>query len=180
MTMSPLIQSFVMHFGEMGSRWGINRTVGQIYALTVVSEQALCADEIASALNISRGNVSMGLKELQSWRLIKQKSIPGDRKEYFVAAGDFWDMARRVVEERQRREVDPTLSVLRDLLLENPSGQADAFAQEKMREMHDLLEEFARWSQELQGMRPDNLKRLMKLGSGVGKVLELKDKLKKD
>lgn len=180
MTMSPLIQSFVMHFGEMGSRWGFNRTVGQIYALTVVSEKALCADEIANTLNISRGNVSMGLKELQSWRLIKQKPIPGDRKEYFMAAGDFLDMARRVVEERQRREVDPTLSVLRDLLLENPASQADVLAQEKMQELHNLLEEFTRWSQEFQRMQPDHLKRLMQLGAGIGKVLELKDKLKKE
>ena len=120
----------------------------------------------------------MGLKELQSWRLIKQKPIPGDRKDYFTAAGDFWYMARRVVEERQRREIDPTLTVLRDLLLENSASKTDDFAQEKMQELHDLLEEFTHWSQELQDMNPDNLKRLMKLGAGVGKVLEFKDKLK--
>lgn len=179
MVMSPLVQGFVMHFGEMGSRWGINRTVGQIYALLVASDESLCADNIADALKISRGNVSMGLKELQAWRLIKQSPIPGDRKDYFTAAGDFWYMARRVLEERQRREVDPTLTVLRDLLLEDPSSQQDEFAQRKMRELHDLLEQFAHWSQELQGMKPDNLKRLMKLGAGVGKVLELKDGLRK-
>lgn len=179
MTLSPLVQRFVMHFGEMGNRWGINRTVGQIYALIVMSEDALCADQIAGALNISRGNVSMGLKELQAWRLIRQAPVPGDRKDYFVPAGDFWDMARRVAEERQRREIEPTLSLLRDLLLASPEAEADGHAQQKMRELHDLLEAFTTWCGELQRMQPDNLKRLMRLGAGVGKVLELKDKLTK-
>ena len=115
MQMTPMIESFVMHFGEMGSRWGFNRTVGQMYALLVVCEEPLSAQQIADALSISRGNVSMGLKELQSWRLVQQHHVAGDRKDYYQSAGTVWDMANRVIEERRKREIEPTLSLLRDI-----------------------------------------------------------------
>lgn len=177
MQMSPMVQSFVMHFGEMGGRWGVNRTVGQLYALLVLSKEALNAEELASLLSISRGNVSMGLKELQSWQLIKRVHIQGDRKEYFSAAGDFWDMGRRVIEERRKREIDPTLTVLRDLLMDKPGNEEEAFAQQKIREIHDLLEMVTDWSLELQKMQPEKVRTLMKLGAGVSKVLDFKHKL---
>lgn len=179
MNMSPMVKSFVLHFGEMGSRWGINRTVAQIYALLVVTEEALYADQIAEALTISRGNVSMGIKELQSWRLVKTQHIQGDRKDYYSALGDVWDMARAVFQERRKREVDPTLTVLRDLLLDTPSTNEDRYAQTRMEEIHHLMEMFTVWSDELQAMNPDNLRTLMKMGSGVTKVLHLKNKLVK-
>lgn len=179
MNMSPMIKSFVLHFGEMGSRWGINRTVAQIYALLVVTEESLYADQIAEALTISRGNVSMGIKELQSWRLVKTQHIQGDRKDYYSALGDVWDMARAVFQERRKREVDPTLTVLRDLLLDTPSTNEDRYAQTRMEEIHHLMEMFTVWSDELQAMNPDNLRTLMKMGSGVTKVLHLKNKLVK-
>lgn len=177
MPISEKIQSFVLHFGEMGSRWGINRTVGQIYAFIVVSESPVNAEQIAAALNVSRGNVSMGLKELQSWRLVKLQHVPGDRKEYYSAAGDMWDMGLRILEERRKREVDPTLTVLRDLLIEDAASDSEKYAQERMQEIHDLLEMVASWSTELQSMNPEKLRTLMKLGSGVGKVLDMKGKL---
>eukprot|EP01026_Neomeris_dumetosa_P018095 TRINITY_DN17091_c0_g1_i3.p1 TRINITY_DN17091_c0_g1~~TRINITY_DN17091_c0_g1_i3.p1 ORF type:complete len:248 (-),score=24.21 TRINITY_DN17091_c0_g1_i3:56-799(-) len=177
MKMTPKIQSFVMHFGEMGSRWGVNRTVGQLFALLVLSEKPLNADDLGSALSISRGNVSMGLKELQSWRLVKPIHVPGDRKEYYAAVGDIWEMGTKIVEERRKREIDPTLSVLRDLLLEAPANEADFYAHDKMEEIHDLMEMVANWTSDLQHLNHDKLKTLMKLGSGVGKVLDIKDKL---
>jgi len=169
MKMTPLITSAVMHFGEMGSRWGFNRTVGQILALIVLNEEPISAQEIADALNISRGNTSMGLKELQSWRLVKQHLVPGERKEFF--------MANRVFEERRKREIDPTMSLLRDLLLDAPANEKEANAQHKLNEIHDLLESITAWSEELQNLGPEKLNTLMKLGSGVGRMLELKDKL---
>ena len=98
----PLNRQFVAHFGEMGSRWGINRTVGQIYALIFLSPQALNADEIAETLEFSRSNVSMGLKELQSWRLVKLLHRTGDRREYFEAPSDVWEIFRVLAEERMR------------------------------------------------------------------------------
>ncbi len=177
MKMTPLITSAVMHFGEMGSRWGLNRTVGQILALIVLHDKPLSAQEIADGLSISRGNTSMGLKELQAWRLIKQHIVPGERKEFFVPAGDIWTLATRVFEERRKREIDPTLSLLRDLLLDEPANSTESNAQKTLNEIHDLLESVTAWSQELQSLGPEKLDTLMKLGSGVGRVLELKDKL---
>ena len=177
--MTPMIETFVMHFGEMGSRWGFNRTVGQMYALLVITKDPVSANEIAEALSISRGNVSMGLKELQSWRLIQLQHKAGDRKEYFQTNGSIWDMANRVFEERRKREMDPTLSLLRDILLDTPANDQEQHAQQKLQEVHDLLEGITKWSSELQRLSPEKLETLMKLGSGVGKVLDMKDKLLK-
>ena len=177
MKLTIKIESFVMHCGEMGSRWGFNRTVGQMYGLLIIHENALTAVEISEALNISRGNVSMGIKELQSWRLVQVQHKPKDRKEYYSPAGSIWEMATRVFEERRKREVDPTLSLLRDNLLDEPSNQKEVYAQEKMHEIHDLLETGTHWASELQSMSPEKLKTLMKLGSGVSKVINFTDKL---
>ncbi len=179
MQMSSMVKPFVLHFGEMGSRWGINRTVAQIYALLVVTEDALYADQIAEALTISRGNVSMGIKELQSWCLVKTHHLQGDRKDYYSALGDVWDMARAVFRERRKREIDPTLTVLRDLLLDSPSNEQDQYAQQRMEDIHHLMEMFTAWSDELHTMSPDNLRTLMKMGSGVTKVINLTSKLGK-
>ncbi|MFT6102706.1 MAG: DNA-binding transcriptional regulator GbsR (MarR family) [Granulosicoccus sp.] len=177
MLMTPMIQSFVLHFGEMGSRWGINRTVAQIYALLVMSESSLYADQVAETLKISRGNVSMGIKELQSWRLVRVQHIPGDRKDYYSALGDVWDMARAVFQERRKREIDPTLSVLRHLLIDAPTNDKDKYAQTRMEEIYQLMEMFTLWSDELQDMKPENLQTLMKMGAGVSKVINFKNKL---
>ncbi len=177
MKLAAKIESFVMHCGEMGSRWGFNRTVGQMYGLMIISEEPLTAVELAESLNISRGNVSMGIKELQSWRLISITHKPKDRKEYYAPAGPIWDMAIRVFEERRKREVDPTLSLLRDNLLDEPITKQETYAHQQMLEIHDLLETITQWASELQTMNPDNLHTLMKLGSGVSKVLDIKDKL---
>ena len=131
--LSPLSQRFILHFSEMGSRWGINRTVGQIYALLYVQGKPLNADQIAEYLSFSRSNVSMGLKELQSWRLVKLLHQPGDRREYFEPPKDIWDIFKALLEERRRREIEPTLSMLRDALLENPTSENDKIAQQRMR-----------------------------------------------
>ncbi len=179
MIISSKIEAFVMHCGEMGSRWGFNRTIGQMYGLLVISTEALTANELSEQLNISRGNVSMGIKELQSWRLIQVQHKPGDRKEYYKPAGSIWEMANRVFEERRKREIDPTLSMLRDSLLNEPANDDEVYAQEKMHEIHDLLENITFFAAELQGMNPDKLNTLMKLGSGIGKVLDMKDKFLK-
>lgn len=176
--MTPMIQSCVLHFGEMGSRWGINRTVGQIYALLVLSDTALNADQIGDNLSISRSNVSMGLKELQSWRLIRPQHIPGDRKEYYTTPEDVWDIARTLIEERRKREMDPTLTVLRDLLLEEPPTAKDAYAQDKMRDMLGLIEMITHWTTEMQRMDSGDLQKILMLGSGISKLLDLKELLR--
>ena len=106
----------------MGSRWGINRTVGQIYALLFLSADALNADQITEALGISRSNASMGLKELQAWRLVRLKHVPGDRKDHFTTPDDLWEIVRILIEERKKREIDPTLTKLRALEMQGPAG----------------------------------------------------------
>ena len=170
------LETFVVHFGEMGSRWGFNRTVGQMLAVIVFTEEPLNADQIANMLSISRGNVSMGLKELQSWQLIRVHHKPGDRKDYFKPAGTIWELALQVLSERRKREVDPTLSLLRSQLM-NEHNDKNQYANEKVREIHDLLELFNTWFDDIHRMNPESLKTLMKLGSGVGKVLDIKEKI---
>ena len=177
MKLAPLTQRFVLHFGEMGSRWGINRTVGQIYALLYVSPRALNADDIGEALAFSRSNVSMGLKELQSWNLVRLQHLPNDRREYFQAPDDVWVIFRTLAEQRRKREIDPTLSMLRDALLDQSAEGDDIHAQARMRQMHDLVELMTGWLTDVQKMDSTTLVSLMKMGAKVQKLLEVKDKV---
>jgi DNA-binding transcriptional regulator GbsR (MarR family) len=174
----PLTQRFVLHFGEMGSRWGINRTVGQIYALLFVSPKPLNADELGEALGFSRSNVSMGLKELQSWNLVRLIHQPNDRREYFQAPEEMWAIFRTLAAERRKREIDPTLSMLRDALMEQPSVEADIHAQERMRQMHGFIDLMTNWLDDVQKMDSATLASLMQMGSKVQKLLEIKGKVK--
>ena len=173
----PMVEAFILHFGEMGSRWGINRTVGQIYALLVMSPEPLNAETIAETLGISRSNVSMSLKELNSWRLIRAQQKLGDRREYYSAPEDVWEIARTLIEERRKREIDPTLSVLRDLLMEPAADKAEHYAQDRMRDMLELMELVTRWSEEMQRLSTPELRGVLKLGSGVSRVLDVRDRL---
>lgn len=175
--MTPLVQTFVSHFGEMGSRWGVNRTVGQIYALLFVTERSLHADDIGEKLGISRSNVSFGLKELQAWGLVRLTRVPGDRREYFSSLGDVWEIFRVVAAERRRREIAPTLSVLRESMLVKPGAPDDAFAQERMREMYELVDLANNWFDDLQRLSPESLAQLMRMGNKVQKLLSAKDRL---
>ncbi len=173
----PISRQFVSHFGEMGSKWGINRTVGQIYALIFISPRALNADEIAETLEFSRSNVSMGLKELQAWRLVNLRHQPGDRREYFEAPGDVWEIFRVLAQERRRREIEPTQSMLRMALLEDATSADEQHAQQRMREMHDLIDRLMVWFDDVQKLAPETAKQLMGMGSAVTKVLEFKDRV---
>ncbi|WP_284179733.1 GbsR/MarR family transcriptional regulator [Rhabdaerophilum sp. SD176] len=177
MSVPPVCEAFVLHFGEMGSRWGINRTVGQIYAVLFIAERPLCADDIVERLGISRSNVSMGLKELQSWNLLRQRSISGDRREFFHTPDDIYAIVRTLVDERKKREIDPTLSVLRELLMRSPESESERHAQERMREMHDLIELLTSWYADVQKLETERLIQLLSLGSRIVKVLDMKDRL---
>jgi DNA-binding transcriptional regulator GbsR (MarR family) len=171
-TLSPLVRGFVGHFGEMGSRWGVNRTVGQIYALLYVSPEPLNAEQIAERLEFSRSNVSMGLKELQSWRLVTLRHLSGDRRDHFETPHDAWQIFQTLAEERRRREIEPTLSALRNALLEAPADAADRFAQERMKDMHDMIELMTSWFDDVQRLDQRTLVQLMKMGARVQRLLE--------
>lgn len=175
--LSPLVQTFVLHFGEMGSRWGINRTVGQIYALLFVSERPLNADEIVERLGLSRSNVSMGVKELQAWNLVRLQHVPNDRRDYFSTPDDIWQIVRTLAEERKKREIDPTLTMLRANLMQEAQVEGDDYAQSRLREMHDLLELLTGWYADVQKLETERLVQLLTLGSKVQKILEMKDRM---
>ncbi len=177
MSLSPLVQTFVLHFGEMGGRWGVNRTVGQIYALLFLSDRPLNAEQITEALGISRSNASMGIKELEAWRLVRKRHLPGDRRDYFQAPDDIWQILRTLAEERRKREIDPTLSLLRDTLMEAPASPEERHAQDRMRQMHDLIELLTGWADDVQKLDNDSLRQLLSLGAGVSRLLEVKSKI---
>ena len=175
--LSPLAQAFVLHFGEMGSRWGINRTVGQIYATLFIAEVPRHAEEISEALSLSRGSVSMGLKELASWNLVQLRHLPGDRRDYYETPRDVWAIFRTLVEERKKREIDPTLTTLRTLLMEPATDSADRFAQGRIEEMHEQIELLTDWYAEMRRLDNERLLQLLRLGSRVVKALEFKDRM---
>lgn len=178
MDLPPIIQTFVLHFGEMGSRWGINRTVGQIYALLYLNPDPMNADQIVEQLGFSRSNVAMGLKELEAMNLAILKHIPGDRKDYYGTHDDIWDIVRNLVEERRKREIEPTLTMLRSIIMETPKSEKEIHAQEKMREMHDLIEMLTNWYKDMQALETERLVQLLKMGAKVYNLYQMKDKLK--
>jgi DNA-binding transcriptional regulator GbsR (MarR family) len=177
MNLPPLIQGFVLHFGEMGRNWGINRSVGQVYALLFLSDQPLHAEAISEALGISRSNVSMAIKELQGWRLVRLVHQPDDRRDHFETPSDLWEIFRTLAEERRKREVDPTLSTLRDLLLQAPTNDAERHAQARMQALHDLIELVLRWHADVAKLPTERLIALLELGARIGRVLDFKDRL---
>lgn len=186
MKLPPLQEEFVLHFGEMGSRWGINRTVGQIYALLFLSETPLNAEEISESLGFSRSNVSMGLKELQAWNLVRLKHFPGDRREYFTTPQDMWEIVRILAEERKRREIDPTLSKLRELQLGYQAEGEDAYARERIEELTNLIELLNGWYEDVRHLETERLVQLLTLGARVhdlvsraGKVLPMRGRRRK-
>ena len=177
MQLPPVIETFVLHFGEMGGRWGINRTVGQIYALLFLSDRPLNAEEITDLLGVSRSNVSMGMKELEAWRLVRKRHLASDRRDYFEAPDDIWQIVRTLAEERRKREVDPTLSMLRNVLMETPASAEERHAQAKMRQMRDLIELLVDWAEDVQKLDNNSLRQLLALGAGVSRFLDIKGKI---
>jgi DNA-binding transcriptional regulator GbsR (MarR family) len=150
MRLTEPMRRFVLHWGEMGQRWGVNRSVAQVHALLYLSDEPLVADEIVEALGVARSNVSTSLKELQGWELVRLVHVPGDRRDHFEAKHDPWDVLVTIVEGRKRREIDPTISMLREV---SASAAADAetpeFAKAKIQAMGGFLEEmnglYAQW-----------------------------------
>jgi len=171
MMLTPLEREFVLHFGEMGSRWGINRTVGQLYALLFLSATPLNADQMVEKLGFSRSNVSMGLKELQGWSLVRLKHLPGDRRDYFTTPDDLWEIVRTLVQERKKREIDPTLTKLRELQLQGPAGPDDAHAHGRIVELAGLIELLTGWYEDMSRLETDRLVQLLALGSRLQSLI---------
>jgi DNA-binding transcriptional regulator GbsR (MarR family) len=148
-------QQFVLHWGEMGSRWGVSRSVAQVHALLYISAEALPADRIASELSMARSNVSTSLRELEGWGIVRQVHVLGDRRTYFQAVPDVWETLTVVLEERKRRELDPTIAVLKRSL----SG-AEGETKKRLEEMLSLFETLAGLFAVFKAMAPEDMRRL--------------------
>lgn len=154
----------------MGSRWGINRTVGQIYALLFLSEAPLNAETITNALGISRSNTSMGLKELQSWNLVRLRHLPGDRRDHFTTPDDLWEIVRTLIAERKKREIDPTLTKLRELEMTASGG--DTYAEARISELREMIEMLTGFYDDMERLETVRLVKLLTLGSKISGLIE--------
>ena len=162
---------FVLHWGEMGWRWGVNRTVSQIHALLFLLGRPMHAEEIAELLGVARSNVSNSLRELQNWNLVRVVHLVGDRRDHYETAQDPWELLRIIVRERKSREFDPTLGVLRDCVADREFSRLDAPAQKRVRETLTLMEALSAWTNEMLALETPTLTRLLKLGARVQALL---------
>jgi DNA-binding transcriptional regulator GbsR (MarR family) len=172
--LTPAMQNFILHWGEMGSSWGINRTVAQIYAMLYLSPKPLTADEICEALSLARSTVSTGLRELHGWGVVRILHVFGDRRDHFETMHDIWEMFRVILNERKRREFDPTLDVLRKTVSSlSEDNSSDKFAKEKVAEMLDLFETITSAYNQVEKMPTESIKKMAKLGDGLAKIIGL-------
>lgn len=165
-SVSPAIERFILHWGDLGGRWGVNRSVAQIHALLLVSDRPLTAEAIAETLGLARSNVSNSLKDLLAWDLVRRKPILGDRRDHFEAEGDIWEMAMKIVAMRKAREIDPTVTVLRDCLLEaqrDPDVNPSAIT--RLAELQGLIDALNGWYEQMSAVPKSTLLPLIRMGS---------------
>jgi len=168
MQLTPLMERFVLHWGEMGTRWGVNRTVAQIHALLYLAPGPLAADEIAETLNVARSNVSTSLKELQGWGLVNVAHVMSDRRDHFSTRSDPWYMLVTIMEQRKRREIEPTLQFLRDCARELESDrETPREAKVRIENMLEFLTNVSTWFDQMMTLPRASVMTLMKLGSKI-------------
>lgn len=176
MELSPVARKFVVHWGEMGTAWGVNRTVSQIHALLFFHGRPLHAEEITDTLGVARSNVSNSLKELLNWNLIRTTHVLGDRRDYYDTSLDVWTLFRTVVRERKEREFDPTVRMLRDLVSQDGFEAESADAQDRVRETLRLMESLGLWADEMLRLSPSTLDKVLRMGASVQKFVRGSDK----
>jgi DNA-binding transcriptional regulator GbsR (MarR family) len=169
--LSAIGERFVLHWGEMGSRWGVNRTVAQIHALVYLAGRPLHAEEIAATLRVARSNVSTSLRDLLHWNLVRVVHQMGDRRDHYETARDPWDLLRTIVRERKAREFDPTIVVLRDCVADPRFADEDAPTRARLAETLALMEALSSWSEDMLRLDTATLTRLMKMGDKVRALL---------
>lgn len=170
-TLTPVSERFVLHWGEMGSRWGVNRTVAQIHALLFISARPMHADEITQILGVARSNVSTSLRELQNFNLVRVVHMLGDRRDHFESSGDVWELLRAIVLERKAREFDPTVAVLRECLAHPELGRETAAARQRLQETLSLMDTLSTWVDDMLKLPQQTLLKLLKLGSKIQALL---------
>lgn len=171
MELSETGRRFIVHWGEMGSAWGVNRTVAQIHALLFFHGKPLNAEEISDTLAAARSNVSTSLKELQNWNLIRVTHVLGDRRDYFETSHDVWELFRTIVRERKEREFDPTSRLLQELVSQPSFQQEPPDVQDRLRETQRFMDALGAWSDEMLRLTPATLEKVLKLGAQVQKFL---------
>ncbi|RZL08723.1 MAG: MarR family transcriptional regulator [Rubrivivax sp.] len=171
MNLSPTLSRFVLHWGEMGTRWGVNRTVSQIHALLYITGRPMHAEEIVETLGVARSNVSNSLRELQGWKLARLVHMPGDRRDHFETSTDVWEMFRTIVREREQRELAPTMTVLREILADPALSKEPAEVRLRIRATLDFLEILTAWSDEMLRLDVATLTKVLKLGAKIKKLL---------
>jgi len=170
--MTAVAESFILHWGEMGAKWGVNRTVAQIHALLYLSPEPLNAEQIAEVLSVARSNVSNSLRELQGWGVVKVVHIMGDRRDHYESMHDVWEMFQVILDERKKRETDPTLAVLQELTLKaKKSGTKDAFTYERLKEMEKFFDSMSAWYTQMRRLPTGALIKFVKMGDKIRKVL---------
>lgn len=171
MNLSPAIGRFVLHWGEMSARWGVNRTVAQIHALLYIQGRPMHAEEIAETLGVARSNVSTSLRDLQGWNLVRLTHLAGDRRDHFETSTQVWELVRTIVRERQKREIAPTIEVLRELLADPAISREPAAAKLRMQETLELLQTLTVWSDEMLRLDTETLAAVLKLGARIKKLI---------
>lgn len=171
MLLTPTVSRFVLHWGEMGARWGVNRSVSQIHALLYISGRPMHADEIVEALEIARSNVSTSLRELQGWSLVRLVHLSGDRRDHYETSSHVWELMRTIVRERQKREIAPTVAILQLLLSEPSMRQEPVEVKHRIEETLELLETLTAWSEEMLKLDTETLSQVLKLGARIKKLL---------
>jgi DNA-binding transcriptional regulator GbsR (MarR family) len=166
--LTPVQQQFILHWGEMGVRWGINRTMAQIHALLYLSPSPLHAEAIAGTLGVARSNVSNSLRELQNWGIVKIVHVMGDRRDHFETMKDVWEMFRQVLDERKKREIDPTVKMLRECA-EQSARDKDRATHERLVAMRDFFETMSTWYEQIDQLPTPAVIKFVKLGGKVGK-----------
>jgi DNA-binding transcriptional regulator GbsR (MarR family) len=172
--LSPIARKYITHWGELGTRWGINRTMAQIHALLYLSESPLNAEEICETLTLARSNVSTSLKELQGWGIVRVVHLMGDRRDHFESMKDVLEMFRVIMMERKRREIDPTLKLLREAVDEMGKAKGtEAHTKERLQEMLSFFEMADGWAGQMQKVPTGSLLKVAKMGEKVFKLLGL-------
>jgi len=171
MELKPVSQRFIVHWGEMGSRWGVNRTVAQIHALLYLAGRPMHAEEIQETLGVARSNVSNSLKELQGWRLVRVVHQLGDRRDHFETSTDVWELFKLIVEGRRQREIDPTIGVLRECLANPALENEDPGAQARMQETLAFIETMNTWVDEMMRLQPETLMKTLGVGAKISRTL---------
>lgn len=171
MRLNPATEKFILHWGEMGTQWGVNRTMSQIHALLYIIGKPLNAEEITETLGVARSNVSTSIKELQNWGLVQKVSILGDRRDHFTTNTDVWELARVIVVERQKRELDPTVQFLQELMDSPEFENENSSVKARIKETHEFVETVTTWSTEMLKLPTSSLKKILKLGASIKKFL---------